>query len=380
MSEIQGIAVVGHQVKKDPKPHVTYSVKVSTSTRTWLVHRRYNDFVALNAELKSSTGKEPPGSLPPKHAWSLTRNVEDPKLVDERQRGLEAYLKTILIHRDPCWRTAFGFLDFLAVPSNTHSARTASATASKLASGLPAVGGDDTTMLHTSTSWMTEYTALQHVLRSVRAALLKRDTLAQLGDASGSRSAAVEAKRSIKELKVRLQGLENGLPLVEGLGQGERSRREGMVDSLKDEITNVEKMADAGIRVSAPPLSASPAGGSRSTTPLNESARTALLGPSPAPPPSRVFGTGAARTAPQETAQTRPLDADGLVMLQKTQMDQQDAQLTQLSAVLQRQMRIGQEIGREVAEQNEMLDHMSSEADRVGGKLGRAKRQLNRLG
>jgi regulator of vacuolar morphogenesis len=41
-------------------------------------------------------------------------------------------------------------------------------------------------------------------------------------------------------------------------------------------------------------------------------------------------------------------------------------------------MRIGQEIGREVAEQNEMLDHMSSEADRVGVKLGRAKRQLNR--
>lgn len=233
-------------------------------------------------------------------------------------------------------------------------------------------------MLHTSTSWMTEYTALQHVLRSVRASLLKRDTLAQLGDASGSRSAGVEAKRSIKDLKTRLQGLEKGLPLVEGLGQGERSRREGMVDSLKDEAANVEKMAEAGVRVSAPSQSASsnsPAG-CRTATPLNESARTALLGTPP--PPSRVFGAGANRTAPQETVETRPLDADGLVMLQKTQIDQQDAQLTQLSAVLQRQMRIGQEIGREVSEQNEMLDHMSSEVDRVGGKLGRAKRQLNR--
>jgi hypothetical protein len=108
MSELQGIAVVGHQVKKDPKPYVTYSVKgepnppltaiipnlssvVSTSTRTWLVHRRYNDFVALHAELKSSTGKEPPGSLPPKHAWSLTRNVEDSKVGCGIIRGYMGY-------------------------------------------------------------------------------------------------------------------------------------------------------------------------------------------------------------------------------------------------------------------------------------------------
>lgn len=107
MSELQALAVVGHQVKKDPKPYVTYSVKgeppvrartrmglthprrpgVSTSTRTWLVHRRYNDFQALHAELKSSTGKEPPAPLPPKHAWSLSRNVEDPKVCPSRAGG-----------------------------------------------------------------------------------------------------------------------------------------------------------------------------------------------------------------------------------------------------------------------------------------------------
>jgi regulator of vacuolar morphogenesis len=294
-------------------------------------------------------------------------------LVEEREKGLEAYLKAILIHKDPCWRTAYGFLDFLAVPSNTHSTRLASATASKLASSLPGVSGEaeGTTTLHTSTSWMTEYTALQHILRSVRASLLKRDTLAQLGDASGSRSAGVEAKRAIKDLKSRLGALERGLPLVEGLGQGERGRREGMVDGLKDEVGNVEKMAEAGVRV-VPQNTASPSGSRTATPPINESARTALLGPTA--PSTRVFG----RTTPQETTLTRPLDADGLVQLQKTQMDSQDAQLTQLSTVLQRQMRIGQEIGREVAEQNELLDSIDGEVDRVGGKLGRAKRQMNR--
>lgn len=293
------------------------------------------------------------------------------QLVEERQKGLEAYLKAILIHRDPCWRTAYGFLDFLAVPSNTHtSARHASSTASKLAASLPGVSGEsESTTLHTPTSWMTEYTALQHILRSVRASLLKRDTLAQLGDAGGSRSAGVEAKRAIKDLKMRLGALEKGLGRVEGLGQGERGRREGMVDALRDEVGNVEKMAEAGVRVVPAQGSGS---SSRTETPTNQDARITLLGPTA--PTTRVFG----RSTPQETPQTRPLDAEGLVQLQKTQMDDQDAQLGELSKVLQRQMKIGQEIGREVAEQNELLDAIEGDVNRVGGKLGRAKRQLNR--
>ena len=47
------------------------SILVTTPTRTWTVSRRYNDFVALDAELKSSTGQEPPSPLPPK-TWGLS--------------------------------------------------------------------------------------------------------------------------------------------------------------------------------------------------------------------------------------------------------------------------------------------------------------------
>lgn len=54
------------------------SILVTTPTRTWTVSRRYNDFVALDAELKSSTGQEPPSPLPPK-TWglSLGKNNKD---------------------------------------------------------------------------------------------------------------------------------------------------------------------------------------------------------------------------------------------------------------------------------------------------------------
>lgn len=50
---------------------------VSTPTRTWSVNRRYNDFAALDAELRSATGKETPAPLPPKHWFARTMNDEE---------------------------------------------------------------------------------------------------------------------------------------------------------------------------------------------------------------------------------------------------------------------------------------------------------------
>jgi regulator of vacuolar morphogenesis len=196
-----------------------------------------------------------------------------------------------------------------------------------------------------------------------------------MGDAGASRSANIEAKRSLKELKVRMESLDKGLEAVEGLGQGERSRREGMIISLKDEVGNVDKMAEAGVRVASNQSASTSMG--RSGTPVNENDRKALLGGAASRPAGRVFGA-AAHQAPQETAETRPLDDQGLVQLQQHQMDSQDSQLEQLSSVLQRQLRLGQDIGKEIGEQNDMLDDLSAQVDKTGGKLGRAKRQMNR--
>ena len=95
MADIQNVVVTSTQTVTQPKPHTTYTIQgesnvpdirssysdmtVSTPIRTWTVSRRYNDFVALHAELKSSTGKEPPATLPPKHKWTITRSVYDEK-------------------------------------------------------------------------------------------------------------------------------------------------------------------------------------------------------------------------------------------------------------------------------------------------------------
>lgn len=367
---------------------------MTTPTRSWTVQRRYNDFVALNAELKASTGKAPPVDLPSKHSFRLISRVDDPHIIAERQSGLEGYLKAILSSKDGRWRNSFGFADFIALASNTGGGgRTApSSTANRLSSVLPDTGpssGHDqatTTIQFTSASWLTEHATLQSGLRNIRSSLLKRDALAQIGDASASRSAGVEAKRAIKDTKHKLEVLERGLASLEGLGMGERHRREGLVGVLKDELNNLEKMAEVGIRISTinPPTTARSSPGidrSATSTPGNDTNRSALFGGTSSAAQStsgigRVFGSAA--STPQETAITRPLDDSGLIHLQKTQMDNQDDQLQALSEVLIRQRRLGEDIGREVGEQNEMLDGLATDLSRTTGKMGRAKRELNK--
>jgi len=107
----------------------------------------------------------------------------------------------------------------------------------------------------------------------------------------------------------------------------------------------------------------------------SETDRDALLG-STAKPITRVFGA----SQPKETEITRPLDNQGLLTLQETEIQQQDHQLTQLTTILQRQRQLGEAINSEIASQIEMLDDLSNEVDRVGSKLTTASKQLNRLG
>ena len=51
-----------------------------------------------------------------------------------------------------------------------------------------------------------------------------------------------------------------------------------------------------------------------------------------------------------------------------------------LATILQRQKQLGMAINNELAQHIELLDGLSDDMERVGGKLTAAKKQLNRLG
>lgn len=50
-----------------------------------------------------------------------------------------------------------------------------------------------------------------------------------------------------------------------------------------------------------------------------------------------------------------------------------------MQSILQRQKVIGEAIGQEITEQNELLDKLDAEVDTTGAKLGKAKRTMVRL-
>jgi len=135
-------------------------------------------------------------------------------------------------------------------------------------------------------------------------------------------------------------------------------------------VTVARQVSRAGISTS------SPTSGFTTVAVASESDRAALLGGGK--PVTRVFG--AVSKTPQETDVTRPLDDQGVLQLQKTQLEQQDSQLSQLTSILQRQRHLGEAINAELVTQNEMLDNLNDEVDLVGTKLSSAKKQLNRLG
>ncbi|KAI0815197.1 Phox-like protein [Irpex lacteus] len=363
---IQAIYIRGTEERTEPKPHTVYRIEIQASVRSWQMWRRYSEFVDLHTELTKSTGSPPPAELPPKHSTlSLFRSHSNPVLIEERRAGLELYLRAILSAKEEKWRESYAFREFLGVP------------AGKVQPDGGSLGAGPSQF--SSASWLDEHTELQSRIRDVRADINKRDALSDRGDVSGSHQSNVQAKKKLAATFVRVDALEDGLKQLAmgGMSEGELQRRRDMVGRLRDECATLSKM------VTVARLTSRGLGSASERNPAPESDRAALLGSAESStgaggnqfrrPVTRVFGK------PKETEKTRPLDDTGLVQLQQSQMDQQDAQLAQLSTILSRQKQLGLAIGQEITEQTEMLDDLTNEVDRVGGKLSGAKRQLNRI-
>ena len=288
-------------------------------------------------------------------------------MIRERRVLLEQYLRSILTTKDPLWRSSYGFKDFLAVPHAGPSRQSSKAHSS-------GQGGPDDPPTHFSPStWLLESQTVSSLLRTARGALLKRDALAGMADASGSRTAGVEAKRALRDVSPRIEMLDKALGTdgMKSLGEGERRRREEMVMGLRSEREGLMRLAEAGVRagVAAAGAGGSSTGGSGIANGPGGIGRGSPFGGANTPSAfnstasrGRFFGT----PPPEETAETRPLDDRQLLQSQQTKMNGQDEQLGELSKLLQTQRKMGEEIHQEISEQNEMLDDLQSGEPRAG--------------
>lgn len=371
---IQAVYVRGHEERIDPKPHVVFRIDIQAHVRSWQMWRRYSEFTDLHTELTKSVGAPPPSPLPPKHAFAMLRSPKNEALLEERRAGLEAYLRAIISAKDSQWLDTYAFRDFLGIPIGKHHAP----------AGDLAIIGDPSPQF-TSSTWLDEHMDLQARVRDIRADVNRRDAFSERGDVGGAHTTNVQAKKKLAGVLTRVGVLVAGLDALvkqSGMSEGELQRRTDMVARLQDDCEKLAKMLTVSAsRLTS--LSSPSASAARNATAGSD--RAALLaggggGGEPAvssKPIARVFG---APPPPKETEETRPLDDHGLFQLQQTKMDQQDAQLGQLTAILQRQKQLGNAINNELAQHIELLDGLSNDMDRVGGKLTAAKKQLNRLG
>ncbi|KAH8835898.1 Phox homologous domain-containing protein [Flagelloscypha sp. PMI_526] len=351
MTALQGVTILDIEERSEPKPHSVYKIQVKAGVRSWLVWRRYSEFDDLDEELTRATNEAPPTQLPPKHVLSIFRSHSDPKLLEERKAGLEAYLRAIVSSKDPRWRDCYAFQQFLSIPSTKPGISHTSTNP-----------GD-----FTAATWLDEHAAVHDGIRDIRADISKRDALLDRSDGPAAHRANLDAKKKLAALIPRTVNLTKGLQQLGlgGLSEGELQRRTDMVLRIKNDCEGLTTMVHAAkfaARGIAGPTSVA------TRREASEADRQELLAGSPtSSKPFRIFGRS---SEPQETEETRRLDNQGLLQLQRQEMSQQDSQLSDLTTILQRQKQLGVAIYNEIEQQNETIDDLTRATDKQMRRLG----------
>ncbi|KAK4702221.1 regulator of vacuolar morphogenesis, partial [Phenoliferia sp. Uapishka_3] len=360
---LQSLTIPSHTTRQTPSPpHVVYHLTIRTSHSTYTLTPRYSTFAALHAALSTELGTAPPGDFPQKHPYRgifnpFSRGGLSEAETIERRQALEKWLRGLVMDRDRRWVNSKAMKEFLAAPE-----------------GLGEDGGDEGRW--TSTSWLTEQGELAVLSRTVRAGFAKRDGLIMRGESAAAYVVEKDGKKGLVELVTRLGSLTKGLSDLAkgGMPEGEITRRKEMVQRLQDDVESLGVAAGAKART---PMSAARAG--EAHEPDTGGRRAALLGAGSAPSKNTGRVLGAAAKA-KETAETRPLDNGGLLQLQDQYVADQDSKLEGLAAALRRQKDLGLMIADELAVQDDIINGLEGDVDRVGGKLKSAEKTMRRLG
>lgn len=355
------------------KPYTEYTIKIEHPfPRTAIsVSKRYSDFSALDASLRSTVGSAPPAALPAK-SWGiggflgLGGGTASPDAIEKRRAGLEQYLRAIESAEDGRWRVSKPYRDFLQLDDKE----------GKKAMNFPGSQfGKD--RVRDSSDWLDKHSDLKSSLQDVRKWLTARE---QATAASAQHEAAANAKKSLLRAGTLISALDEGLSRLGGspgdewsgekLGDGEIRRRRDMISGLRKEKDGLESVLNS----MAVKAAQSGTGSSSSSAAVTQEQKAGLFkGANSKPTGRRVLG------APQETDQTRELDNEGLVQLRKQIVEAQDEDLVDLTLVVRRMKEMGVAINTEIVEQNAMLGLLEEDVERVDGKIKIANKRIKNI-
>lgn len=357
------ISVPNTTVAGDSKPYTVYNITLRLPLRSFTVQKRYSDFLTLHSSLSDQVGTAPPASLPAK-SW-FSKSVSNPELTEERRHTLELYLQTINNIEDSRWRTTSAWRAFLNLP--TSFANTTSSKAGALHSVITGPGGGGAPITD-AVVWLDCHRDLKTQLQDARLSLTNRD---QASTPQKQHEAGAAAKGSLVKAGSMIAALEEGLTniqkVVDGgwggqkLGEGEIRRRRDLIASAKKDKEGLENLLTAMVTKSK-----------LDTAVASYQDTQNLMGTSSKP---RAGG----RVLGKETAETRELDNQGVVQLQKQKMADQDLDVEELRKIVHRQKELGIAINQELEVQNDMLRMVDEDVDRVQGKIDIAKRRIGKI-
>jgi regulator of vacuolar morphogenesis len=147
------------------------------------------------------------------------------------------------------------------------------------------------------------------------------------------------------------------------LGDGEIRRRRDLIAASRKDKDGLENLMNAMVQKSQ--LDSAVASHEEKKNLVGSGARFAPKAG------GRVLG--------KETAETRELDNNGVLQLQKQKMADQDMDVEELRKIIQRQRELGVAINQELEVQNEMLKMVDEDVDRVQGKIDIAKKRIGKI-
>jgi regulator of vacuolar morphogenesis len=363
------ISIPSTSLSGDSKPFTLYNITLRLPLRTFVVQKRYSDFVTLDSSLRTLTNSKPPSPLPGKSWFKST--ASSPELTESRRIDLEKYLRTLAESPDRTFRETSVWRAFLNLPSSNAGSSSGSTRADAHAA-MTAVGGQGASDPQV---WLDVLREMKGMLHDARMQLGKRDAATT---SQGQHEASAGAKRSLVKAGTLMQSLEEGLKAMSGeprsgsgwggssgLGEGELRRRRDLLASARADKESLDK-----IQVS---LGAKGPGGNSGAVATRQD-KEALFGPGVSRPSGRVLGAPV-----PETDKTRELDNEQVVQLQRQMMQDQDLDVEELAKIVRRQREMGMAIHGELEIQNEMLKRVDEDVDRVGAKIGIAKKRIGKI-
>lgn len=309
-----------------------------------IIVKRFSQFVQLQQRmLRELNVKKCPFDLPTKtySLWGGKISDVDDDVIKQRKVQLTQYLYDILnTSFDTKWRDSRSMSEFISLEKNQNW--------SNLINHLKGQNGTSniTQFNNEDDEWLTQF-------RDCKNELIQCQQSHNIND-------LMKLRLKVNELDGQISS-QNGKTIT--ISNNELIRRQNLLKMLKNDITDLSLQSMSPTQAKGNETLSIPGVFGIATA-------TARTSKKPRNNGRRKFG---------ETAHTENLDNKTLYQDNKLVLQNQDQDLEQLHAMIQRQKMLSMDMNNELNQQNELLDEFESDVARVRGKMDTTDNQATRF-